>query len=97
MAASGRFSTPSSGRKWKSRRTEEDEAIPAYDESAGGEDAAMINAMFPEAGHGEGGGSGGGDGGGDGGGRRDLTTTMMEEQMKEMFAKMKTCKSKSTI
>ena len=57
-AANGRFNTPSSGRKWKSRRTD-DEAVPAFDEAAGGEDAAMINAMFPEAGEGESGGNGG--------------------------------------
>ena len=44
----------------------------------------MIRSMFPEAGLGE----GGGKVEGDGGGRRDLTTTMMEEQIKIMENKI---------
>ena len=65
----GRFSTPSSGRKWKARKTEDDEMIPCD-----GREAEFIPVV----------GGGGGDGDGKGGGAANLAMAMMEEQIKEM-------------
>ena len=68
-----------SGRAWSSPNSR------SVRRGHGGEDEAMIGAMFAESGQGK----GGGDLGGDGGGRRDLTATVLEEQIKEMMTKMK--------
>ena len=68
-----------SGRVWSSPNSR------SVRRGHGGEDQAMIGAMFAESGQGK----GGGDLGGDGGGRRDLTATILEEQIKEMVTKMK--------
>ena len=88
MKNSGRFSTPSSGRKWKSRRTEDDEMIPGVDEAAGAEDAAMIAGMFPEQRQGGGGGDGAGARSGNDG-SHNYKIQMLEEQMSQMETSVK--------